>query len=166
MAIQINHIAPEKKWEMAAKGLTGALMAHLNALYSILGEEKYNEIIGQIWTAIGQGSAAEIQSLELKLDDSKSVAEAGVTMCICAMGPEYKISEIESSENRTVMKITECPWKKRMDEFGISQDLLSVCDKAFWKQFVKDLNPEITMRHGKQMHRGDAYCEWIFEKRG
>lgn len=41
---------------------------------------------------------------------------------------------------------------------------MSACDTAFWKQFVGTLNPSIKMRHGKQMHNGDSYCEWIFEK--
>jgi len=63
------------------------------------------------------------------------------------------------------MKITECPWKNRMNELGISHDLLSACDIAFWDHFVKSLNPNVTMKHGKQMHLGDPYCEWIFESK-
>lgn len=163
MEFKVNQIPAETKWFMAAKGLTGALTAHLNALYNVVGKEKYVEIIRQIWTQIGQGSADEIQSLGMKGDDAKSVGEAGVTMCMCAMGPEYKIEEIETFEDRTVMKITECPWKNRMNEFGVSHDLLSACDTAFWDSFVRNLNPNVTMKHGKQMHKGDSYCEWIFE---
>lgn len=45
----------------------------------------------QIWSQIGQGSAEEIQSFGMTGDNVKSVAEAGVTMCMYAMGPEYKI---------------------------------------------------------------------------
>lgn len=155
----------ETKWAMATQGLTGALAAHLNALYRIAGKETYPEIIRQIWTEIGTGSAAGVTSLGLPVGNAKSVAEAGATMCLCAMGPEYKIEPIDASEDRTVMKITACPWKNRMDELAISHDLLSACDIVFWKQFVKSLNPNVKMRHGKQMHRGDPYCEWIFETR-
>ena len=75
----------------------------------------------------------------------------------------FRIEEVEAGDTRTVMKVTECPWKNRMDECGISHDLLSACDAAFWDQFVNVLNPNVKMRHGKQMHRGDPYCEWIFE---
>ena len=163
MEFKVNQIPVETKWAMATKGLTGALSAHLNAIYSIAGKEKYVEIIRQIWTQIGQGSAVEIQSLGMTGDNAKSVGEAGVTMCMCAMGPEYQIEEVEASEDRTVMKITECPWNNRMNELGISHDLLSACDIAFWNHFVKSLNPNVTMKHGKQMHLGDPYCEWIFE---
>jgi hypothetical protein len=143
--------------------LTGALSAHLNALYNTVGKENYTEITRQIWTQIGQGTAEVVQSMDMKLDNARLVGEAGVIMCICAMGPEYSIEEVEASNNRTVMKITRCPWKNRMNELGISQDLMSACDTAFWNQFVKSLNPNVRMKHGKQMHRGDPYCEWIFE---
>jgi hypothetical protein len=163
MPIRITQIPSETKWAMATKGLTRALTAHMDALYSVLGKEKYDELIRRIWTQIGEGSAVGIQEMDMKLDNAQQVGEAGVTMCICAMGPEYNIDAVESSESRTVMKITECPWKNRMTEFGITHDLLTACDTAFWKQFVKTLNPNVTMRHGKQMHRGDPYCEWIFE---
>ncbi len=163
MVIEINQIPLEAKWAMATNALTGALSAHLDALYSAVGKERYVEIVRQIWTQLGQGSAEAIQSMDMKLDNVQLVSEAGVTLCICAMGPEYKIEAVEASENRTVMKVTECPWNNRMNEFGISHDLLSACDTAFWNQFVKSLNPNVTMKHGKQMHRGDECCEWIFE---
>ncbi len=163
MTLNVDQIPLETKWSMAAKGLTGALTAHLNALHGIVGKEKYAKIIREIWTQIGQGSAGQVQSLGLNSDNANAVAKAGATMCMCAMGPEYTIGEVESTKDRTVMQITACPWKNRMDEFGATQDLLSACDTAFWNSFVKSLNPNVTMRHGKQMHRGDAYCEWIFE---
>ena len=163
MEIKIDQVPAEEKWGMAAKGLTGALAAHMEAIYSLVGKEKYGEIIAQIWGQIGQGSAQEIKASGAPVDNAKAMAEAGVTVCMCAMGPEYKIEQIEATEDRTVMKITECPWNNRMKEFGIPHDLLSACDIAFWKNFVEKLNPDITMRHGKQMHLGAPYCEWIFE---
>ena len=160
---EVNQIPLETKWAMATQALTGALSAHLDALYNTVGQERYVEIIRQTWTQLGQGSAEGIRSMDLKVDNARLVGEAGVTICMCAMGPEYKIEAVEASENRTVMKVIECPWKNRMKEFRISHDLLSACDTAFWNQFVKSLNPNVKMRHGKQMHRGDPYCEWIFE---
>jgi hypothetical protein len=163
MEFTVNQIPVETRWAIATKGLTAALTAHLHAIYSLAGKEKYPEIMRQIWTQIGQASAELVKSLGLSGDNAKSAAEAGAAICICAMGPEYTIEEIEASVDKTVMKITECPWWNRMKEFGISHDLLSACDIAFWQLFVKSLNPNVTMKHGKQMHLGDPYCEWIFE---
>jgi len=112
---------------------------------------------------MGHDSAAAVQSPRMAGANAKSIVEAGAMICMCSMGPEYKMEVLEAAENRTVIKILECPWKNRMNEFGIPHDLLSTCDAAFWDHFVKDLNSNVAMRHGKQMHRGDAYCEWIFE---
>jgi hypothetical protein len=165
MEVKVDQIPMDKKWAMAAKGLTGALSAHLSAIHNSVGKQRYTEIVRQIWAQIGQGCADEAHSLGVARENAKSVGEAGVTMCTCVMGPELKIEVVEAFEDRTVMKIIECPWKNRMNEFGISDDLLSACDVAFWDHFVRGLNPNVTMRHGKQMHLGDPYCEWIFEKR-
>lgn len=163
MEFTVNQIPVETKWAIATKGLTGALTAHLQALHSLAGKEKYSEIMRQIWTQLGQGSAELAKSLGMAGDNAKSAAETGAAICICAMGPEYAIEVMEASPDKTVMKITECPWWNRMKEFGVSQDLLSACDFAFWETFIKNLNPQLTMKHGKQMHLGAPYCEWIFE---
>lgn len=163
MEFKVDQITAEIRWAIATKGLTGALTAHLHALYGLAGKEKYPEIMRQIWTPIGQASAELVKSLGMPGDSAKSAAEAGAAMCICAMGPEYAIEEIVVSTDKTFMKITECPWWNRMKEFGIAADLLSPCDLVFWDSFIKTLNPDVTMKHGKQMHLGDPYCEWIFE---
>lgn len=163
MKSKVDQIPLENKWAMATKGLTGALAVHLNAIYDALGEEKYSEIIHDIWAQLGKETAEQVKLSGVTVENAKSLGEIGATTCICSMGPEYTIEQIEASEDRTVMKITECPWKNRMNELEISHDLLSACDVAFWDNFTKSLNPDITMKHGKQMHRGDAYCEWIFE---
>lgn len=163
MELSVQEIPNETKWAMAAQGLTGALVAHLNALYDLLGKEKYREVVRQIWTPIGEGSAGQISSLGLKSGDAQSVALAGATMCMCSMGPEYNIEQVESSPDRTVLKVTQCPWNNRLKEAGISNDIMTACDAAFWNRFVKALKPDVTMRHGKKMHLGDPYCEYIFE---
>lgn len=165
MEFTVSDIPMEVKWAMATKGLTGALSAHLNALYGVVGKEKYAEIVREIWALIGQGCAEGVKAMGLATETAKLVGEAGATFCMCAMGPEYKIEELGTDDDKTVMKIVECPWKNRMDEFGITNDVLSDCDAVFWQHFVQALNPNVVMRHGKQMHRGDSHCEWIFEKR-
>ena len=163
MNINVDNIPAETRWAMSTKGLVGALVAYKNALYNVAGEEKYGEILNQIWTQIGQASAEMVKSFGMTGDDAKSAAEASAMFCICAMGPEYKIEEIEASEDKAVMKVTECPWWNRMNEFGISDDLLTAGDDAFWEGFMTGLNPNITFKHGPRMHLGGSHCEWIFE---
>lgn len=165
MTVKVDQVSFETKWGMAAMGLTNALTAHLNTIYNLVGRERYAGIVRDLWALMGKATAEGSADLGLTGEDARSVARAGATMCICSMGPELKIEEIEAGEDRTIMKITGCPWKNRMVESGISHDLLTPCDVAFWKHFVKHINPNVTMKHGKQMHRGDPYCEWIFETR-
>jgi hypothetical protein len=158
-----SHLPVEDKWGVTAKALTGALMAHLEAIFTELGPERYRDCIVPIWARIGQDSAQALLAAGRAVDTAKAVAEAGVESCLCAMGPEYRIAPIESAPDRVVMKISHCPWKNRMDEMGITRDLISICDTAFWNHFTQTLNPSIKMCHGRQMHRGDTCCEWIFE---
>lgn len=163
MKIEVKNVPMENKWTMTAMGLTGALSIHLNALYEIVGKQQYSQIVRQLWARMGEGTAEQVESFELPIENAQDVARAGATMCLCSMGPELKIEEVESSDQRTVMKITECPWNNRMKEAGISHDLLTACDTPFWNHFVTKLNPNVRMKHGKEMHRGDPFCEWIFE---
>lgn len=162
MEFKVDQIPAETRWAIATKALTGALAAHLQIIFSLAGKEKYPEILRQIWPQIGQASAELAKALGMTGDNAQAAAEAGAAICLCAMGPEYKIEEIVVSGDKTVMKITECPWWNRMKESGISHDLLSAGDLVFWDSFIKTLSPKVTMKHGKQMHRGDPYCEWIF----
>lgn len=166
MEFTVNQIPLETKWALATQGLTGALSVHLSALYDVLGKERYAVLVREIWGQLGQGCAEGVKAMGLSTETAKLLGEAGATFCMCAMGPEYKLEQLASSDDRTVMKVVQCPWHNRMKECGIQHDVLSDCDAAFWQEFVLALNPEVVMRHGKQMHRGDAYCEWIFEKRG
>ena len=165
MEFNVDQVPAEARWAMSTKGMIGALVAHKNAIYNMVGKEKYSAIVSQIWTQIGQASAKEAKSFGMTGENAKSAAEAGAMTCMCAMGPELKVEEIEASEDKAVMKITGCPWWNRQCEFGISDDLLSAADSSFWNGFVKEMSPNVTMKHGKQMHRGDPYCEWIFEKK-
>lgn len=163
MEFQASQVPVETRWAMAAKGLTGSLYVHLNALYEAVGKERYTQIVRQIWSKMGKDTADALRLQGMADVDARSIAEAGAMMCLCSMGPEYKMEIVEATRTKTVIKILQCPWKNRMTESGLPHDLLSACDSAFWKQFVKGLSSDVTMRHGKQMHRGDAYCEWIFE---
>ena len=163
MEINVEQLPAETRWAIATKRLTGALTAYKNVMYNMAGKEKYNEIIGQIWGQIGQTSAEMAKSSGMHGENAKSAAEAFASTVMISMGPEYKIEEVEASEDKAVMKITQCPFWNRMGEFGIAEDLLTAADNAFCQNFMKSLTQNVTMKHGKRMHLGDPYCEWIFE---
>ena len=163
MEFNVDQVPAEARWAMATKGLTGALTAYQNVLLNMAGREKYDEIMGQIWGQIGKVSADMTKASGVEGDNAQSAAFAFASSVMIAMGPEYQIEVVEASEDRTVMKISECAFWNRMGEFGISKDLLSAGDNAFAKSFMETLNPKVTMKHGKRMHLGASHCEWIFE---
>jgi hypothetical protein len=165
MEFNVDQVPAEARWAMATKGLTGALTAYKNVLLNMAGREKYDEILNQVWGQIGKMSAEMIKASGMKGDNAQSAANAYASSVMIAMGPEYQIEVVEASEDRTVMKITECPFLNRITEFGIAEDLLTAGDNAYTEKFMETLNPNITMKHGPRMHLGASHCEWIFEKK-
>lgn len=102
-------------------------------------------------------------ALGMKEDDVKGVAEAFAIVSSIALGPELKTEIVEASKERTVMKETGCSFLNRVKEFGITDDTLSAGDAAYCEALTKSLSPNVKIIHEKRMHKGDPYCEWIFE---
>ena len=76
------------------------------------------------------------------------------------IGWEYKI--IETSPNRTVARVTFCPYLKGWKMMDAPP---YVCD--LWGHFLsgvsESVNPKIAFRYDASMHKGDPYCEMVFE---
>ena len=163
MKVSVENIPAETRWTIATQAMSGVAIAYSKALYDLAGPEQFNKINEQIWGQTGKGAKQIADALNMKGSDAKGVAEALSSVCMVAMGPEAKIEAVESTEEKTVMHITGCPWLNRVKEFGITEDILTAGDEAFCQTFAKSLNPNVTMLHTKRMHKGDPYCEWIFE---
>jgi len=78
------------------------------------------------------------------------------------IGWEYKI--VQTSEDRTVARVTFCPYLKGWKMLDAPP---YVCD--LWGHFLsgvsESINPKISFRYNASMHKGDPYCEMIFEKK-
>ena len=79
------------------------------------------------------------------------------------IGWEYKI--VQTSQNRTVARVTFCPYLKGWKTLDAPP---YVCD--LWGHFLsgvsESVNPEIAFHYAASMHKGDPYCEMVFEKKG
>jgi len=159
MEVSVERVPAETRWAIATNAMAGALIATNKALLDAVGQEKYNEITGQIWGGGGKAFKQIADSLGLVGDDAKSVAEAFASVCIVAMGPEVKIEAVEATEEKTVLRGTGCPFWNRVKELGISEDLLTASDAAFCHALTQSLNPKVTLTREKRMHLGDPYCE-------
>lgn len=163
MAEGVEKVPAEIRWTIATKALTGAATAVMKALRDALGQERYNEVSGQIWAEQGKASKQVADALGLSGGDAKCAAEAFQSVLIVAMGPEFKIETVEATAEKAVARCTACPWWTRQQELRIPGDLCSAASRAFDNAFAKGLNPKLTMTLSKAMCRGDSYCETVWE---
>jgi hypothetical protein len=163
MAEAVEKVPAETRWIIATQALTGSDIATAKATLDILGQEKYNEMKGQIWAELGKASKQIADKLSLAGDDAKSIVETINTVAVVAMGPEVKFEIVEATAEKVVSRSAGCPWWNRMKELGISDDLCSAGDYAWCDALAKSLNPKATVSLTKAKPRGDPYCEWVGE---
>ena len=56
MTEAINNIPAETRWEIATKGLTGAIVAMEKAIKDAMGQDKYDEFSKALWYEAGKGA--------------------------------------------------------------------------------------------------------------
>lgn len=159
----VTKIPAETRWTIATQGLTGATAVTAKALLDVVGQDKYNEIVAQIWTEAGKASKQTADAFGLAGQDAKSVAETVRLVTIVSLGPEFEFEIVEAKADKAVYRWTKCAWWNRMKEMGISADLCSAADPAYNNGFAQSLNPNVTASLTKAMPLGDPYCELVFK---
>jgi hypothetical protein len=158
----LGEIAPETRWIIATQGLTGMNIGTQKALFDAVGQEKYNEIIKQLFTQGGAASKQIADDLGLVAVDAESTAQAVLMVATVSMGPELKFESVKSTPQETIIRGMGCPFWNRLKESAITDDLLSVGSEAWTSSLTKSLNPNVTLTVTGAMCRGDAHCEWIY----
>jgi len=156
-------VPAENRWTIASQTMTGAIMTTNKILLDIVGREKYNEIIAQIWSEGGKASKQIADTLGLDGNDAESIAKTVLGVANVEMGPDFKLEMIEATTEKAIVRCTECPWQNRSRELGISEDMCSVGDQSWGNGLARTLNPKLKVTLTKAMPKGDAYCEWIYE---
>ena len=159
----VAKIPAETRWTIATQGLTGSTAVTSKALLDVVGQDKYNEILVQIWTEAGKASKQIAEALGLAGDDAKSAAETMRLVVIVMMGPEFEFEIVEAKRERAVSRWTGCAWWKRQKELGVSGELCYTGCPAYQNGFAKSLNPKLTASLTKAMPKGDPYCEYVYE---
>ena len=121
----IEKVPAEIRWEIATKGLTGAITAYGNALNGAEGEEKYNEFIRILWYEAGKGAKEFADNFGLSCESPRDVEEITELLAIASMGPEFNFEMVEATEGKCVGRSIDCPWHKRWMELGLDFDLCS-----------------------------------------
>ena len=124
---------------------------------------EFLDVVNDKDEVLGKASKQIADNLGLSGDDAKSIVETINTVAVVAMGPEVKFEIVEATAEKVVSRSAGCPWWNRMKELGISDDLCSVADPAYFNGLAKSLNPKVTVSLNKAMPLGDPYCEWIYK---
>ncbi len=82
-----------------------------------------------------------------------------------SMGPEFVFEVVESTKDRCVGKTSQCPWHKRWKEQGVDFNTCGVGHQKWGEGAAESLNPNFTFKLTKNMLLGDAYCEWVVERK-
>ena len=147
MANPIEAIPEKTRWEIAAKGLTGAYIAISNALKEALGQKKFEEFNGSLWYGGRKGSEGICcHTLGLAAEDAGDVEGVTHLLAQASMGPEFVFEVVESTKDRCVGKTTQCPWHKRWKEQGVDFDTCGVGHQRWGDGAVESLNPNFTFR--------------------
>ncbi len=165
MVEAIEKVPAETRWEIAAKGLTGAITAIDKDLKDAIGENKFNEFAQELWYETGKGAKEFADNLGLATENARDIVEVLKLLSITAMGPEFNFEIIEATENRCVGRTTMCPWHERWKEFGFKEEFCNSGHQAWGDGAVESLNPNFTFRLIKNMQLGDSYCEWAAERK-
>lgn len=165
MANTIEAVPERMRWEIATKGLTGAYSAISDALRRAVGQKGFEEFNAGLWYEAGKGAKEFSDSLGLAAETAGDVEEITHLLAKASMGPEFEFEVVESTNDRCVVKTTECPWHKRWKELGLDFDTCSAGHQRWGDGAVESLNPDFTFKLTKNMVRGDSNCEWIVERK-
>ncbi|MCK4937884.1 MAG: hypothetical protein KAR85_04700, partial [Methanosarcinales archaeon] len=104
--------------------------------------------------------------LGLPVGNAREVSQTFGIIGTIINGPEMKAETTEESDDRTVVKLTQCPLLNRAIEMRLDPKIVaSTACQTYLKSAIENLNPEFTQQSNKRMCSGDPYCEMVIERR-
>jgi hypothetical protein len=137
-------------------GCFANISRQVNEKYGAEGEKLLEEACEDVGSKIG---LLWKDKLSLAKGDLKDLDKV-LTAMARDIGWEYKI--VKALPDLMVARVTFCPYLKGLEMLDAPP---YVCD--LWGHFLsgvsESVNPKITFRYNASMHKGDPYCEMIFE---
>lgn len=164
MVETIDKVPAEARWQMATKGLTGAVAAYSNTIREAIGDDQYLQFSTGVWGKAGEGAKQFAESFGFSANNAPELADLTEAFALSILGPEFKTENVESNKDRAVVKLTMCPWHERAKEMGVTP----LCEEGHLKWgegALKSLNPDFTYGITKSIARGDSYCEIVIERK-
>ncbi|HVP95495.1 MAG TPA: hypothetical protein VMS89_10050 [Methanoregulaceae archaeon] len=157
-SMDLKDIPDTTKWQIASR-----LASRLPVMYDFIFRERigaqYDELEQDIWIEIGKQSKEVAGALRLPLKTAPQVAEALRIISTIFFSADYTVEHLKIAEDRSVLRITRCPFIFREIEIrGSTGPVFSRC-LTFAITSVEALNPEYTLRFVRSMCMGDKACE-------
>jgi hypothetical protein len=165
MTEPINKVPAEARWQIATKGLTGAVTAYCNALKNAVGEAKYNEFSNAVWYQGGQALKDIVDAFGLPVESARQIEEALELSARASMGPEFEFEVVEATQDRCMARLSKCPWHERWKEQGMGWDFCRFGHQGWGQGAVEGINPDFAHSLTKSMPGGDPYCEFVIERK-
>lgn len=139
-------------------GCFATISRQIKEKYGPEGEKVLEQACHDVGTKIGMFWKDKLSFVKGDLKELDKVL-AGMARDI---GWEYEI--VKSLPNQTVARVTFCPYLKGWKMLDAPP---YVCD--LWGHFLsgvcESVNPKIAFRYNASMHKGDPYCEMVFDMR-
>ena len=153
----------EFPYEMRLKVCAGTLNKYL-ALYSVGMYEKFGEeglkLIEKIWSDMAEKNFPKsFEKMGFKGNGPKELAE-WFAKADALIG--YPTDFFVISENKAGFRITKCPWFNKPHPAG-EKICCNGATGGYERKAAQLLNPKIKFYMTKNFHKGDNFCEFIFE---
>jgi len=171
-----NVLSPEKGWAITAKILIGFIISRaVKTSSSLLGKgehftllvtgwEKYEEILQNVYGDIGKQLCHYVkETINTPVEDAVTAAKLYRTAWTLLSGPDFEYEIVQASPEEAVVRINNCPWLQRFEEFEIGPEHRA-CHRSHQANGEKGLmvfNPMLTFKLTKAPQWGDSYCEFI-----
>ena len=137
-------------------GCFAAISRQIKEKYGAEGEKLLEEACHDVGAKIGLFWKDKLSLVKGDLKELDRV----LTGMARDIGWEYRI--VEALPNRMAARVTFCPYLKGWKMLDAPP---YVCD--LWGRFLsgvsESINPDIAFRYAASMHKGDPYCEMVFE---
>jgi hypothetical protein len=174
----VEKIPAEKCWKITTNALLNLLflrgsksvvplMGKGEGVFApVMGWETFKEINTKIFVETWKRFMPWVkETFNIPVEDAIDSAKLGVVVGKLNSGPEWEKEIAEANTERSVSRITKCPWWEKYKELGVKPEL-TLCEpvcEAFFSEAIEEINPKITSKLTKSMPSSDPYCEWIDE---
>jgi hypothetical protein len=159
-----NDIPDATKWLIASRLASRLPVMYDIAFRKVVGDA-YDGIEQDIWIETGKEAKHVADAFKLPVKTAHDLANTYRIISKIFFSPDYNMEHIKIEEDRSVVRVSKCPFIFRELEMrGNTEPLFSKC-LAFSISAIENLNPDYSLRFVRSMCMGDKACEMKIVKK-